>query len=97
MVAVGMFSLLAMVVLPLDVVNLYISSDQAQKTADAAALAGAEAIANSGTTSSPSVILLNSVCNGSTGDADLRVQAVAAQATIGGSPPTTVTDSCPTA
>ncbi len=46
MVAVGMFSFLAMLVLSLDVLNLYISKDQAQKTADAAALAGAEAIAN---------------------------------------------------
>ena len=93
MVAVGMFALLSMAIISLDVVNVYIASNQAQKTADAAALAGAEALVSSGTTSNS--VPLNSVCNGSNGDADLRAQAVAAQNTIAGAPPTTVTTSCP--
>jgi hypothetical protein len=72
MVAVGMFALLSMAILSLGVVNVYMSSTQAQKTADAAALAGAEALASSGTTSNPASVPLNSVCNGSNGDADSR-------------------------
>ena len=52
--AVGMVSVLAMAVLAMDVVSLYVAKDQAQATADAAALAGAQALANSGTTSAPS-------------------------------------------
>ena len=93
MVAVGMFALLSMAIISLDVVNVYMASNQAQKTADAAALAGAEALVSSSTASNS--VPLNSVCNGSNGDADLRAQAVAAQNTIAGVPPTTVTTSCP--
>ena len=95
MVAVGMFSLLAMVILSIDVVNLYTSSDQARKSADAAALAGADAFVSSGTTSNPSAVPLSSVCNGSNADADLRAQAVAQQNAIAGVAPTTVSTSCP--
>jgi hypothetical protein len=95
-VAVGMVSLLAMLVIALDVVNLYVSSDQAQKSADAAALAGAEAFVTSGRTTNPSGVPLNSVCNGGTGDADLRAQALAAQNPVAGLASNTVTTSCPT-
>jgi len=84
-----------MAIISLDVVNVYMASNQAQKTADAAALAGAEALVSSGTTSNPASVPLNSVCNGSNGDADLRAQAVAAQNTIAGLPPTPITTSCP--
>jgi Putative Flp pilus-assembly TadE/G-like len=94
LVALGMFSLLAMTVISLDVIHLYISSDQAQETADAAALAGVEAIASSGTTSAPSLVLFSSVCNNSNADADQRAQVVAAKNTIAGLSPTTVTTSC---
>ena len=51
MVAVGMFALLSVTILALDVVNLYLAGNQAQRAADAAALAGAAALASSGTTS----------------------------------------------
>ena len=50
-VTAAMISLLTMAVLALDVVSLYVSKDQAQHAADAAALAGAQALALSGTTS----------------------------------------------
>jgi len=93
MVAVGMFALLSVAILTLDVVNLYLAGNQAQKGADAAALAGAAVLSASGTTwYSP--VTLNSVCNGSTRDADTRAQAVAAQNLIAGLPPTTVTTAC---
>ena len=95
MVTVGMMSLLAMAVLAIDVVSLYVAKDQAQEAADAAALAGAEALASSGTTSAPSSLPLASVCNGSSGQADMWAQAIAAQIQIAGLPPTTVTTQCP--
>jgi hypothetical protein len=95
-VAVGMVSVLAMAVLAMDVVRLYVAKDQAQATADAAALAGAEALANSGTTSAPSTVPLSTVCNGSTGQADLWAQAVVAQSPVAGGL-AALTTSCPTA
>ena len=94
-VAIGMVSLLAMAVLAMDVVSLYVAKDQAQQTADAAALAGAEALANSGTTSAPGSVPLSSVCNGSSGPADVWAQAVAAQNPVVGVS-ATLTTSCPT-
>ena len=57
--AVGMVAVLAMTVLAIDIVALYVAKDQVQATADAAALAGAEALANSGTTSAPSIVPLS--------------------------------------
>jgi len=48
MVAVGMFALLSVAILTLDVVNLYLAGNQAQKGADAAALAGAAVLSASG-------------------------------------------------
>jgi len=94
--AVGMVAVLAMAVLAMDVVSLYVAKDQAQATADAAALAGAEALANSGTTSAPSTVPLSTVCNGSTGQADLWAQAVVAQSPVAGGL-AALTTSCPTA
>lgn len=82
--AVSMVSVLAITVLALDVVALYVAKDQAQSTADAAALAGAEALANSGTTSAPSTVPLSTVCNGASGRADLWAQAVVARSPIAG-------------
>jgi hypothetical protein len=91
-----MVSVLAMAVLAMDVVSLYVAKDQAQATADAAALAGAEALTNSGTTSAPSIVALSTVCNGSTGQADLWAQAVVAQSPVAGGLATPTT-TCPTA
>lgn len=93
-VAAGMVSLLAMAVLAIDVVTLYVASGQAQQAADAAALAGAAAFSSSGFTSAPSTVPQSSVCNGSSGDADMRAQAIAAKFKIGGTAPTSVTTSC---
>jgi uncharacterized membrane protein len=87
-----MVAVLAMTVLAIDIVALYVAKDQVQATADAAALAGAEALANSGTTSAPSTVPLSTVCNGATGQADLWAQAVVAHSPIAGgfaAPPTT--------
>src|SRR5437660_3927274 len=92
--AVAMVSLLAMLVLAIDVVSLYVASGQAQQAADAAALAGAAAFSSSGFTSAPLIVPQSSVCNGSSGDADMRAQAIAAKFKIGGTAPTSVATSC---
>jgi hypothetical protein len=90
---VGMVAVLAMTVLAIDIVALYVAKDQVQATADAAALAGAEALAYSGTTSAPSTVPLSTVCNGATGQADLWAQAVVAHSPIAGGL-ATLTTSC---
>jgi len=54
LVAVSMVSLLAMAALAIDVVTLYVARTEVQRAADAAALAGAKAIADSGVTTLPS-------------------------------------------
>src|SRR6266571_1888498 len=92
--AVAMVSLLAMLVLAIDVVSLYVASGQAQQAADAAALAGAAAFSSSGFTSAPLIVPQSSVCNGSSGDADMRAQAIAAKFKIGGTAPSSVATSC---
>jgi hypothetical protein len=50
LVAVSIVSLLAMAALAIDVVSLYVASTEIQRSADAAALAGAKAIVDSGFT-----------------------------------------------
>jgi hypothetical protein len=54
LVAISMVSLLAMAALAIDVVTLYVARTEVQRAADAAALAGAKAIADSGVTTLPS-------------------------------------------
>lgn len=93
-VAVAMVSLLAMAVLAIDIVTLYVASGQAQQAADAAALAGAEAFSSSSFTSAPLLVPQSSVCNGSSGDADTRAQAIASKFKIGGTAPSSVVTSC---
>jgi Putative Flp pilus-assembly TadE/G-like len=98
-VAAGMISMLAMLALAIDVVSLYVAEGDAQRTADAAALAGAKVFVSSGFTSGQlgdptSGTAQGLVCNGSTGLADLEVQAVAAPNLIAGVAATSVTTSC---
>jgi uncharacterized membrane protein len=54
LVAISIVSLLAMAALAIDVVTLYVARTEAQRAADAAALAGAKAMADSGITTLPS-------------------------------------------
>jgi hypothetical protein len=98
-VAVAMISMLAMLALAIDVVSLYVSEGDAQRAADAAALAGAKVFVSSGFTSGQlgdptSGTAQGLVCNGSTGLADLEAQTVANRNPIGGVAATTVTTSC---
>jgi Putative Flp pilus-assembly TadE/G-like len=52
-VAISIVSLLALAALAIDIVTLYVARTEIQRTADAAALAGAKAVADSGFTSLP--------------------------------------------
>jgi hypothetical protein len=54
LVAISMVSLLAMAALAIDVVTLYVARGQAERGADAAALAAAKVLADSGVTTDPS-------------------------------------------
>ncbi len=98
-VAAGMISMLAMLALAIDVVSLYVAEGDAQRAADAAALAGAKVFVSSGFTSGQlgdptSGTAQDLVCNGSTGLADLEAQTVANSNPIAGVAATTITTSC---
>jgi Flp pilus assembly protein TadG len=62
LVVVAMSVLLGMAALAIDIATLYTASNETRRTAEAAALAGAQAIANSGITSGYA-IPQGSVCN----------------------------------
>ena len=98
-VAVAMIAMLAMLALAIDVVSLYAAEGDAQRTADAAALAGAKVFVSSGFTSGQlgdptSGTAQAIVCNGGSGLADLQAQALANPNLIAGAAATTVTTSC---
>ena len=86
-VVVAIFALLGVAALAIDLVTLYVSKAEAQRVADAAALAGAKGLIDSGVTADPS----NSQNNWSDAcdQATAQAQGVAAQGKIGGSPPPT--------
>ncbi|PYV97917.1 MAG: hypothetical protein DMG89_12785 [Acidobacteria bacterium] len=98
-VAISLMAILAMSALAIDIVSLYVTEGDAQRTADAAALAGAKTFVSSGFTSGQlgdptSGGAQSLACNGSTGFADLEAQAVANRNPIAGVAATTVTTSC---
>src|ERR1700685_270443 len=89
LVAAAMVAVLAMAALSIDVVTLYLANTEAQRSADAAALAGVRILSLTGMTGDPQ--------NGS-GDwqtacntASLVAQSVASQNVVGGIAPGTVT------
>lgn len=86
LVAAGIFSILAMAALAIDVATLYAANSDAQKAADAAALAGAKMFVMSSSTSGGGVDP-NDVCTNGTGQTTMANAAAlaAAQAnTVGG-------------
>jgi hypothetical protein len=91
LVAIALIALLAMAALAIDVVTLYVARSEAQRVANAAAIAGAKMFATSGFTSvqggTPPVL---------SGDACLaakaQAQAVAQQNTVGGQVSTLITN-----
>lgn len=95
LVAFSLLALLGMAALAIDVSTLYVAHGEAQRAADAAALAGAKMFAFSGYTSvstpSPSTPAAADVCQtsatpGADAAANRQAEAVAAQNLIGGQP-----------
>ncbi len=84
LVAVSIVSLLAMAALAIDVVTLYTARSETQRAADAAALAGAKAVVDSGVTSDPTNSSIQALAQ-SMGTA--YINATLAQNKIGGIAP----------
>ena len=84
LVAVAMVAIIAMAALSIDVITLYLAKEEAQRTADAAALAAARVLSMSGITGDPlNVSALRSTVCGPAGIATQAAQAVAAQNAVG--------------
>jgi len=95
LVALAIFSIIAMAGLSIDVGTLYQASAEAQRAADAAALAAARVISMSGITGDPANASSSwqQICGGTSSPATQAAAAVAQQNLIGGAapPPPTVT------
>lgn len=89
LVAAAMVAIMAMAALSIDAVTLYLANAEAQRTADAAALAAAKVISLSGITGTTSPAIQTpywqQIC-GTSGTAVQTAQAVAAQNPVGGGP-----------
>jgi Flp pilus assembly protein TadG len=92
LVALCMLTIIGMAALSIDVVTLYLAREEAQRAADAAALAGARAISLSGitTTGDPanSTPDWQLICGGVTSVASVAAQAAGQQNTVANSTPT---------
>jgi hypothetical protein len=94
LVAVAMVAIIAIAALSIDVITLYLAREEAQRSADAAALAAARVISISGMTGDPNNTLSPTsswqlIC-GPGGIATQAATAVATQSAVGSSVPTTV-------
>jgi hypothetical protein len=89
LVAVAMVAIVAMAALSIDVVTLYLARMEAQRAADAGAMAAARVISVSGMTGDPgnSSGAWSSICGGSASPATQAAIAAATQSTIDGSSP----------
>ncbi|MFZ0292740.1 MAG: pilus assembly protein TadG-related protein [Candidatus Sulfotelmatobacter sp.] len=93
LVAISMVAIISMAALSIDLGTLYEAKAEAQRAADAAALAAAQVISTSGITGDPgnSGNSWQPACGGSTSLATLAAINVANQNLIGGNAPSTVT------
>jgi type II secretory pathway pseudopilin PulG len=96
LVALAMVAIIAMAALSIDVITLYLAKEEAQRSADTAALAAAKVLSLSGITGDPSNGANNwgLICgpdDGTNGLATRVAKAVANQNLVGGSPTTTPT------
>src|SRR5690242_11030892 len=78
LVALAMVAIIAMAAMSIDLVTLYLAREEAQRTADASALAAARVLAASGMTSAGSSVWA-SMCGGLTGWATQAALAVSVQ------------------
>jgi len=92
LVALAMVAIIAMAALSIDVITLYLAREEAQHSADTAALAAARVLALSGLTGDfdNSSTTWNTICGGSSGLATQVATAVANQNTVGGIAPSSV-------
>lgn len=88
LVALAMVAIIAMAAMSIDLVTLYLAREEAQRTADSAALAAARIISVSGITGTANPATdtrdWRAICGAAGGWATQAAQAVAAQNTIGG-------------
>ncbi len=95
LVALAMIAIIAMAALSIDVITLYLAREEAQRSADQAALAAARVISLSGMTGDPGNVSSSwqAICGGSSSPASQVAIAVAQQSAVGGSavPTPTVT------
>jgi len=96
LVAVAMVAIIAMAALSIDVITLYLAKQEAQRSADSAALAAAKVLSLSGITGDPTNNTRNwgAICgldDGTNGLATRVAKAVANQNLVGGGPATTPT------
>jgi hypothetical protein len=91
LVALAMVAIIAMAALSIDVITLYLAREEAQRSADTAALSAARVISMSGITGDPtnSSSLWATIC-GASGTATQAAQAVANQNAVGSAVATTV-------
>ena len=98
LVAVSLVALLGMAALAIDIATLYMAHGEAQRAADAAALAGAKMFAASGYTSAPTSLNPADICQtsgpGASAAANRLAEAVAAQNLIAGQPAAVQTITC---
>ena len=95
LVAVAMVAIISMAALSIDVVTLYLARQEAQRSADNAAVAAANIISVSGLTGDPNNATTNwgAICgpdDGTNGLATRVAKSVASQDTVGGLGPTTI-------
>src|ERR1039457_1540555 len=85
LVAIAMVAIIAMAALSIDVIALYLAREEAQRSADAAALAAARVISLSGMTGDPnnSASSWEAICGGSGSPATQTATAVATQNAVG--------------
>src|ERR1035437_3576859 len=88
LVAIAMVAIIAMAALSIDVITLYLAREEAQRSADAAALAAAQVISLSGITGTANPTTDNSywqqICGGLSRAATQAAQAVVRQNAVGG-------------
>jgi Putative Flp pilus-assembly TadE/G-like len=91
-VAIAMVAIVSMAALAIDIGTLYEAKAEAQRAADAAALAAAQVISTSGITGDPTNADLSwkAACGGSASLASLAANSVAKQNLIGGNAPSTI-------
>lgn len=95
LVAVAMVAIIGMAALSIDIITLYLAREEAQHSADSAALGAAKILSLSGITGDPTNISANwvHICgpdNGTNGLATRVAKAIATQNTVGGAVPTTI-------